>query len=138
MTDRTKEWREIISREHAIRSPTTSSSSSSSVTGKVGISPFVLRAASVMARISEMQTVVKNAESMYIGYHGHIQSMRSTLMPEKERVSLDQNIAMFIASCAADVHEFGMYKKGASGEHEKEIVKYLIEVCESSCNYYFL
>ena len=129
MTDRTKEWREIVCREQAIHSPNVSSSSSSS-TGKVGISPFVLRAASVMARISEMHTVVKQAESLYIGYHCHIKAMRATLMPEKERVSLDQNIAMFIAKCASDVHEFGMHTEGASGEHQKEIIKFLIEVCK--------
>ena len=132
MTDRTKEWREIVSREQAIHSPNVSSSSSSSTAEKVGVSPFVLRAASVMARISEMQTVVKQAESIYIGYHCHIKAMRATLMPEKERVSLDQNIAMFIAKCASDVNEFGMHKEGACGEHQKEIVKFLIEVCDSS------
>ena len=84
-----------------------------------------------MARIAEMQSVVKGAESMYIGYHGHTKSMRTSLMPEKERTSLDQNIAMFIADCASEVHQLGNHVDERCGEHHKEITKFLIEVDEN-------
>merc|ERR1712100_1006857 len=70
---------------------------------------------------------MKEAESKYIGYHSHIKSMRPTSIPESERVSLDQNIAMFITNCASEVHEFGTHIEQTYGDHHREIVKSLIE-----------
>ena len=84
-----------------------------------------------------MKGVMKEAESKYIGYHSHIKSMRPTSIPESERVSLDQNIAMFIANCASEVHEFGTHIEQAYGDHHREIVKSLIEVSGTEC-FFFL
>eukprot|EP01041_Mallomonas_annulata_P006118 gene6118-12385_t len=85
---------------------------------RVSVSPFVLRAVEL------------------VGYHQYLPNRKST-MTDTERLQLDKEVAVFIATCMAEVNELKRNQTGpveisavtnsSMRQHNSEIVSYLLE-----------
>ena len=123
MVDRTVElWELAVAGSVDGVSPSPPSSSSSTA------SPFIINAATILSRIEEMQKVADDSFIPYIGYHSHIKACRPTILHEKDRRSLDQDMAIFIATCASSVHDLGEHLEPRSTDHHKVVIGFLIDV----------
>ena len=132
MVERTSEFKELFSldggenriMEHSSSSSSFSPSSSSSSYS----SPFVLNAGILLSRIEEMLKVANESFIPYTGCHSHMKKYRSVFLEENDRRSLEQDISIFVATCASDVHALGEHSDPRNDEHHKAIIGFLIDV----------
>jgi hypothetical protein len=95
-------------------------------------SPFVLNAADLFAKIMKMQRITQKSYVNYVGYHRFCNSESTSLMPQSDKISLDQSLALFIATCASSVHGLKLPQSDAvsARDHHKEILSFLLQVLE--------
>jgi len=98
---------------------------------ETGKSAFLVEATELSMKIRDMRLVAQRSFSSYIGFHHHMSGgAGAQLLSSSDRVALDQQLALFIATCASSIHDLNVPDSitKTCEEYYKEISSGLLNV----------